>query len=85
VSIHEADGTFHPKRLTYTTLASVPDDHWRLEGIYLDADSGKGEASQPGILDPGEEAKLLLRLSPAAAATDENSLMVGLSNGVTSR
>ena len=85
VDYYEADGTHHTERLSYTSAATPAADQWSVEGIYLDAASGKGEAWQPGIVDPGEEVKLLLRLDPAAADPQSNETIVGLPNGVTVR
>ena len=84
-SFHETDGTFHPERLTYTTAASPASDQWTVQGVYLDAALAKAEASQPGILDPSEEVKLLLQLSPAAVDPQANNATVGLPVGATAK
>jgi hypothetical protein len=81
-SFHEAT-TYHPERLAYTTASMPANDQWTVDGIYLDAASSKAESSQPGILDPSEEMKLLLRLNPAPADPQANFATVGLPNGAT--
>ena len=85
VNYQEPDTTHHAQRLSYTSAATPADDQWSVEGIYIDAAPGKGEAWQPGIVDPTEEVKLLLRLDPAAADPQSNETIVGLPNGVTVR
>jgi hypothetical protein len=86
-SFHEADGSYHPERLTYSSTAgsSPAADEWVIEGIYLDADAGIAESSQPGIFGPSEEVRVRLHVDPAAGDPQVNSVTVGLANGVTAK
>ena len=68
-------------RLTFTE--GVPgDDEWRVEGIFEDAQAGKPEVFQPGVLDPGEEIKIHMKLNPAVATQTTNWVTISTSNGI---
>lgn len=83
VEYDEAGGARYQKWLTYTTSASPGANEWTVEGIYLDATPQKIEVSQPGILDPDEEAIFRLNLSPAPDKNGANRVVLGTSNGVS--
>ena len=82
-SFHEAAGTFHPERLTYTSAAPAAAGEWRVAGIYLDAASFNAEAHQPGIFDPSEEIKLEVTLSATDDDPEANHVTLGLPVGAT--
>ncbi len=58
------------------------DNEWTVHGIYLDAQTGEPEVFEPGILNPGEEIVIQLRLSPKVWTNTTNRLLVATSNGV---
>ena len=69
------------RRLTFTE--DVPgDDEWRVEGIFEDAQTSKPEVFQPGILDPGEEIKIHMKLKPMVGAQTTNWVTIATSNGI---
>ena len=74
---------FLVRRLTYTTAASPGDNQWAVGGIYRDAVLNTDETFDPGILDPGEQIALQVRLSPASATSTVGQLVVATENGVT--
>jgi hypothetical protein len=75
-------GGYHQRYLVYTS--GIPrDNEWTVLGIYIDKAANVRERFQPGILDPGEEVWLHLRLSPPAATNVHNRVTVGVDNGVT--
>jgi len=80
VQYYAGDGTYHQRRLSYTTAPSPGDNQWVVVAIYRDATTT--EAFQPGILDPGEEVVLRARLSPAARR-GEGRVLVATPQGVT--
>lgn len=83
IEYDESGGARYQKRLTYTTSATPGPDEWTVEGIYLDASAPAAEVSQPGILDPGEEAVFRLNLSPAPDINGANRVVLGTPNGVS--
>ena len=69
------------KRLAFTE--GVPgDDQWRVEEIFEDAQAGKPEVFQPGILDPGEEIKIHMKLNPNVGAQTTNWVTIATSGGI---
>ena len=69
------------KRLSFTEGAPG-DDEWRVEGIFEDAQTSKPEVFQPGILDPGEEIKIHMKLKSMIGAQTTNWTTIATSNGV---
>ena len=59
-------------------------NQWAVQGIYQDADRGTPEGYDPGILDPGEEMAISIRLSPPVAAGSVLVATVSTPNGVAS-
>ena len=65
---------------------SPDDNHWWVVGIYSDATirgSEVAEAYEPGILNPGEEMVLALRLSPTIGLTTTNRATIVTANGIS--
>ena len=82
-AFHEADGTYHAARLTYTTASTPAAGEWTVVGVYTDAASLTADVYQPGLLDPSEE--LLVRFRPAATLADPevNLVTLGAPNSIT--
>lgn len=80
---HEADGTHHALRLTYTAATVPGDDEWSSQGIYEDASALTTETYQPGILNPGEELLLRFRLSSTPGNPEANLVRIAVPNGAT--
>ena len=74
---------FLVRRLSYTTAASPGDNQWAIEDIYRDAVLETDETFDPGILDPGEQVALKVRLSPGSATSTIGQIVVSTENGVT--
>ena len=81
-TFHESDGTYHPELLSYAASPPAADE-WAIEGLYLDADAGMAESTQPGIFDPSEEIRLQMRVDPAAAEPQQNRATFALPIGAT--
>jgi hypothetical protein len=55
---------------------------WSISGITIFSNGGS-EVVDPGILNPGEAALLIVRLDPAVAVRSNNWLKVSTPNGIT--
>ena len=64
--------------LSYSTVAPG----WYVEGIYYD---GNPEIYGPNILDPGEDMKIILKLSPPVAGGTTNLATITTNNGITTQ
>ncbi|MFN3973715.1 MAG: hypothetical protein ACK4K2_00315 [Dehalococcoidia bacterium] len=83
VQYYENTGTYYQKRLAYTSNPTPGNNQWTVQGIYIDQESNIPERFQPNILDPQEEVKLHLRLSPSARTSSNNQVIVAAANGVS--
>lgn len=64
-------------------VAHSPGDlEWTVAGLYMDATAATPEVFEPGILNPGEEIKLLVKLRPFAAKNVTHQILVSTPNGV---
>ena len=65
-------------------VATEPgDNQWSMVGIYTDAERRTPEQLDPGILNPGEEMVLRVRVSPAVSSGTQNEAAVATPNGVS--
>ena len=69
--------------LTYTTSASLNNDEWLVEGIYLDASESEAEEFGRDILDSSEEMIINAKLATAISTPSTNSLALSTDSGVT--
>ena len=69
--------------LTYTTSASLGNDEWLVEGIYLDASESEAEEFGRDILDSSEEMIINAKLATAISTPSTNSLALSTDSGVT--
>ncbi len=77
------NGVFHQEWLPYTANNPPGNNQWTVVGIYLDAAVPTSEEFQPGILDPGEEMKLKIVVSPPGDTGATHTAILGTPNGVT--
>jgi hypothetical protein len=78
VQYYDDAGVSHVEWLPY---AETPgDNEWSVSWIRLD---GAAEFYEPNMLNPGEQAMLQARLSPAAGTGTTNMVVVAAPNGVT--
>jgi hypothetical protein len=83
VQYYDTGGSKQIRWLPYTP--STPgDNEWTVVGIYLDVDTGTPEVFEPGILNPGEETKLRVRLNPLIGNDTTNLMTISTPNGVSS-
>lgn len=82
VQYYPASGSqYLVKWLPYASGA-LSDNHWMVEGIYADASKRASEVTGPGILDPGEEMVLELKLSPAIGVHTTNWVTINPSQAI---
>jgi archaellum component FlaF (FlaF/FlaG flagellin family) len=72
---------YHIYWLPYVESEPVTNE-WKVVGIYLDAAGAVPETYEPGILNPGEEILLRLRVSPPVGPDTANLVALSTSNGV---
>ena len=82
VQYYDSVDAYHQDWKEYTAADPPADNQWDLEGIYVSAPATP-EAFGPGILDPGEEAVIVLKVALQAHASRLGRVVVGTPNGVT--
>lgn len=74
---------FLVRRLTYTTGVTPGANQWAVAGTFRDAVLETDDLFDPGILDPGEEIIVQIRLDPASATSTVGQLVLATENGAT--
>lgn len=82
VQYYGSNGSYLVRRLSYTP-GTPADNEWTVAGIYLNAADATPEVFEPGILNPGEEMVLQMRLLPPVAPGSTNMAVISTDNGVT--
>ncbi|MFC2001120.1 hypothetical protein ACFLUZ_01285 [Chloroflexota bacterium] len=67
--------------LDYVT-GTPGDNQWTVEGIYLDAEAETSELLETGVLNPGEEIVIQVKLSPKVHISAYNLAIISTPNGV---
>ena len=83
VQYYEAPTVYHIDWLLYVDGSEPVSNEWTVVGIYLDAAGAVPEAYEPGILNPGEEVILRLRVSPPVGPDTTNLATLSTSNGIS--
>ena len=78
---YQAPGSIVADWYPYTPLAPSSNE-WGLQGIYVDTTAGSPEVIEPGIINPGEEFVLHLRVSPGIQISTTNQIVITTDNGV---
>lgn len=63
VQYYDSNRTYYTRWLSYNE-GTLGDNEWQQTGIYLDAGAQTPEVFEPGILNPGEEMIIKVKLSP---------------------
>ncbi|MCA9874876.1 MAG: hypothetical protein KC441_14495 [Anaerolineales bacterium] len=67
----------------YTYMDGEPAaGEWSVAGLYQDAATAEGEVFEPGILNPGEELVIRLRVLPPVGPNTTNMATISAANGV---
>jgi hypothetical protein len=83
VQYYTTGGDYIIKWLPYTEEVEPADDQWTVAGIYSDASKGIGEVFEPGILNPGEEIVIRMRVLPVVAKVTTNLATIATPNGIS--
>jgi len=70
------------QRLTYTATDPPPAGQWTVTNIYRDTDNN-AEVFEPGIVNPTEEFRLRVTVSPVIASGSSDSITVAVQNGAS--
>jgi hypothetical protein len=70
IQYYDMTSAYYIRRLNYLEGAEPITDEWTVKGIYVDAAAAAPELYGRGILDPGEQMVVRMRVSPAI---DENT------------
>ena len=80
---HYSDnGSYSVAWLPYTSSNPPGNNEWTVDGIYF---NGSAETIEPNILNPGEDAKILMQLNPSVGENTTNCVTISTPNGVDSR
>jgi hypothetical protein len=69
--------------IAYTDGLALMDNQWRVMGIYEDAATGKPELFDRSILNPGEELKLNVRVSPVVGEGQAVNIILATPSGIS--
>lgn len=82
VQYDTVQGVYLVKWLPYEANTSPGDNKWSVGGIYLTAATLTPEVYEPGILNPGEELVVRLKLFPIVGVKTTNFATIAVANGV---
>jgi hypothetical protein len=80
---HSAAGAHRVAWYPYGGTTGPADNQWTVMGIYRDALRGMPEAYEPGILNPGEEVVIQVRVSPPVMEGSTNVATVSTPSGIS--
>lgn len=82
VQYYTVQGAYLVKWLPYSGSANPGDNQWGVSGIYLTAATLTAEVFEPGILNPGEEIVVRLKIFPIVGVKSTNLVTIAVANGV---
>lgn len=82
VQYYDTSGQYHVAWLPYVE-GTLGDNQWKVQGIYMDANTGDPEVFEPGILNPGEGIRMRAKLYPAVDDDTTNLAIVSVANGIS--
>ncbi len=83
VQYYTAAGVYVTDWFPYVASPAPDDNQWTVTGIYSSAAGAIAEVYEPGILNPGEEMVIQVKVSPAVGADTTNLATIAVSNGVS--
>ena len=84
VNFYDDQHTYRTLWLPFHTGSSPTVQEWALVGLYMDAANAIPEVYEPGILNPGEEMVIRLRVPSPAQPGVAGQVIVTTPNGITS-
>jgi len=82
VHYYTPSGVYYIESIPYETHAQSS-TQWTIEGLYLSVAEASPEVYEPGILNPGEEAKLVATTSASLEPSKGIMTTISTPNGVT--
>jgi len=82
IQYYRSTGQYVIRWLPYTQGTNPGDNQWAVAGIYLDASKGTEEVFEPGILNPGEEMIVRIKVSPVVGDNTTNLVTIATPNGI---
>ena len=79
---YDSGSSTYMQWLPYTSSMPPENNKWTVSGIYF---GGAAESIEPNILNPGEDMKVIMQLSPAVGENTVNSATISTPNGVASQ
>jgi hypothetical protein len=83
VQYYDSGEKYHIQRLAYTENSNPGDNEWTVSTIYSDQGMAQDEVFEPGILNHGEVALLVLKLAPQTGKNTTNLVSISTFNGVS--
>lgn len=83
VQYYTVQDAYLVKWIPYAESATPGDNKWGVGGIYLTAATLTPEVYEPGILNPGEEMVVRLKLFPIVGVKTTNLVAIAVANGVS--
>lgn len=83
VQYYTAAGVYVTDWFPYVTSGSPADNQWTVLGIYISAADTRPEVYDPGILNPGEEVVIQIKVAPAVGMDTTNLVTIAVPNGVS--
>lgn len=83
VQYYTVQDNYLVKWISYAESANPGDNQWGVGGIYLTAETLTPEVYEPGILNPGEELVMRLKLFPIVGTKTTNLVTIAVANGVS--
>jgi archaellum component FlaF (FlaF/FlaG flagellin family) len=83
VQYYTAAGVYVTNWFPYVEAATPGDNQWTVAGIYTSVAEAIPEAYEPGILNPGEEIVIRIKVLPEIGPDTTNLATVAVSNGVS--
>lgn len=83
VQYYTVQDSYLMKWVAYAPTPSPGDNAWGVAGIYLTAATLTPEIFEPGILNPGEELVVRIKLLPVIGPKTTNLAALAVANGVT--
>lgn len=82
VQYYDDEGTYYVNWLPYVD-GTPGNNQWTVKGIYISAETETSELLEPGILNPGEEIIVQVKLRPEVGTNTTNLVAINTPGGIT--
>jgi hypothetical protein len=80
---YDQNGKYYISHLAYAGTPAPQNNEWALNTIYVNKDLTQSEVFQPGIIDPGEVAKIQIKLFPSPGNETTGWIILATRDGIT--